>query len=332
MRLLATAGDKVVTHVSGATGRHIVDTWSSLPLLALEFSVTSVVVCLASSWCFWYFHSRTQVIRHFSSEACWIEGSSESERLILSISDLAFHHALRTCHQSLSISGLAFHHALTTCHQLLSISGLAFHHALRTCHQSLSISGLVFHHTLRACHESLPFSGRLHCLVLWPIISKKWNHHTLSFLQPPRPDTTFFPSHGHWDQTWHVISHFPFHGHWDQTWQDITRFPCHCHWDQTWHVITHFPWHGPWHLRPNGTTQPVVWETLGDEGIRQDGKECGMTTGQSAASTLTTPCSPWARYRNPPTPPGDFWRQWFLDSLVCVFSISACLQDELFCF
>ena len=39
--------------------------------------------------------------------------------------------------------------------------------------------------------------------------------------------------------------------------------------------------------------------------------------------------SPWARYRNPPP---QSWRQWFLDSLVCVFSISACLQDELLCF
>ena len=29
---------------------------------------------------------------------------------------------------------------------------------------------------------------------------------------------------------------------------------------------------------------------------------------------------------------GDFLRQWFLDSSVCVFSISACLQDELLCF
>ena len=34
----------------------------------------------------------------------------------------------------------------------------------------------------------------------------------------------------------------------------------------------------------------------------------------------------------PPPPRGDFWRQWFLDSSLCVFSISACLQDELFCF
>ena len=31
----------------------------------------------------------------------------------------------------------------------------------------------------------------------------------------------------------------------------------------------------------------------------------------------------------PPHSPGDFLRQWFLDSSVCV---SACLQDELFCF
>ena len=50
--------------------------------------------------------------------------------------------------------------------------------------------------------------------------------------------------------------------------------------------------------------------------------------------------SPWARYRNPHPPPppthththGDFWRQWFLNSSVCVFSISACLHDELLCF
>ena len=43
--------------------------------------------------------------------------------------------------------------------------------------------------------------------------------------------------------------------------------------------------------------------------------------------------SPWARYRNQVSnSPGDFWRQWFLDSSVCVFSISACLQDELLCF
>ena len=56
--------------------------------------------------------------------------------------------------------------------------------------------------------------------------------------------------------------------------------------------------------------------------------------------------SPWARYRNPlppplpapppppPPPPGgvDFWRKLFLDSSVCVFSVSACLQDELLCF
>ena len=50
-------------------------------------------------------------------------------------------------------------------------------------------------------------------------------------------------------------------------------------------------------------------------------------TGSSAKSI-----SPWARYRNPPPPPPPPWRHWFLDSSVCVFSISACLQDELFCF
>ena len=33
-----------------------------------------------------------------------------------------------------------------------------------------------------------------------------------------------------------------------------------------------------------------------------------------------------------PPPPGDFWRQWFLNSSICVLSISACLQDELLCF
>ena len=39
------------------------------------------------------------------------------------------------------------------------------------------------------------------------------------------------------------------------------------------HVITRFPCQGHWDLRPNGTTQPVVWET-GDEGIRT-GKNVG---------------------------------------------------------
>ena len=34
----------------------------------------------------------------------------------------------------------------------------------------------------------------------------------------------------------------------------------------------------------------------------------------------------------PSPPPPHFWRQWFLDSSVCVSSISACLQDELLCF
>ena len=59
-----------------------------------------------------------------------------------------------------------------------------------------------------------------------------------------------------------------------------------------------------------------------------------MTTIRVCTGSYDTISSPWARYQTPPhpLPGGDFLRQWFLDSSVCVFSISACLQDELLCF
>ena len=42
---------------------------------------------------------------------------------------------------------------------------------------------------------------------------------------------------------------------------------------------------------------------------------------------LTNLFSPWARYENP-SPPGDFWWQWFLDTLLYDYSISACLHSK----